>query len=175
MNANQNLLSVSAVSVGDASFSNSRSLVQTWALCVRCTTSQNAAQLMLPQSPLPPPTLQLVIPRRGKKSSVILWPIDSVIRIAWLSVSAGSGKSCIQRKIVDLCWERGVYAASFFFGPQSPKACSEERFVTAIVYQLTQTIPPLKRFVAEAIRNDETIFRKSLEVQIDRLIFDPLE
>ena len=95
-------------------------------------------------------------------------------RIIWLSGPTGSGKSCIQRKVVELCKGKGVHAASFFFSPRSPETSCEKWFVTTLAHQMTQAIPALKPFVAAAVRNDETIFKKSLEVQIDKLIFGPL-
>ncbi|KAJ2922499.1 hypothetical protein H1R20_g14612, partial [Candolleomyces eurysporus] len=116
--------------------------------------------------------------RKDVTHHIMSWIEDSshpnATRIAWLSGPAGSGKSCIQRKVVDLCKGKGVYAASFFFSPRTPKTCCETWFVTTLAHQLTQTIPGLKPFMAAAVGNDETIFKKSLEVQIDKLIFDPL-
>jgi hypothetical protein len=76
---------------------------------------------------------------------------------------------------VELCKGKGLYAASFFFTPRSPETSCEKWFVTTLAHQLTQTVPNLKPFVGAAVRNDETIFKKSLEIQIDKLIFGPLE
>ena len=117
--------------------------------------------------------------RKDVIDHIMSWIDDSIsnpnaTRIAWLSGPAGSGKSCIQRKVVDLCKGKGVYAASFFFSPRTPETSCEKWFVTTLANQLTQTIPSLKPFVAAAVRSDETNFKKSLEVQIDNLIFGPL-
>ncbi|KAJ2935157.1 hypothetical protein H1R20_g1903, partial [Candolleomyces eurysporus] len=116
--------------------------------------------------------------RKAVTNDITAWAVDDpthprAVSITWLSGPAGAGKSCIQRKVVEICQDKGVFAASFFFSTHCPNTRCESYFITTIAAQLTETTPQVKPFVLEAIENDPAIFRKSLEAQMEALIIGP--
>ncbi|TFK18972.1 hypothetical protein FA15DRAFT_674848 [Coprinopsis marcescibilis] len=94
--------------------------------------------------------------------------------LLWLSGPAGGGKTCIQREVVELCEEEGIFAASFFFSTRINGLDKSTSFVATIALQLCASIPGYKRLVKRKIRKDGSIFEKSLETQLTELVARPL-
>jgi hypothetical protein len=95
--------------------------------------------------------------------------------VLWISGPAGAGKTCIQRKIVDLLKGKGLFAGAFIFSTKSLETNNESRLISTLALQLGQTTPNSKPFILKAIEDDPGIFKKSLEVQAESLIFGPLQ
>jgi hypothetical protein len=95
--------------------------------------------------------------------------------VLWISGPAGAGKTCIQRKIVDLLKGKGLFAGAFIFSTKSLETNNESRLISTLALQLGQTTPNSKPYILKAIEDDPGIFKKSLEVQAESLIFGPLQ
>jgi hypothetical protein len=99
-------------------------------------------------------------------------------RILWLSGPAGSGKTAIAGTIADVCYKRGLLAASFFFSAFA--GSMNRRFgrplVSTLVYSLIRhkSIVGLKEEVLSAIEDDPIIFERHLDQQLETLILRPL-
>jgi hypothetical protein len=106
---------------------------------------------------------------------IMAWARDPKAEpILWLSGPAGAGKSCIQRTIVQYCIAEGLFIACFFFSIKQSERNSQTRFVTTLAAQLAENISGLKKHINSAIEMDQRIFTRSLESQVDGLIFKPL-
>ncbi|TFK17403.1 hypothetical protein FA15DRAFT_676077 [Coprinopsis marcescibilis] len=96
------------------------------------------------------------------------------LHLLWLSGPAGGGKTCIQREIVQRCEEEGILAASYFFSTRVSGLDTASPFVATIVLQLCKSIPGLQPFVEDEISGDPTVFEKSIELQVERLVLQPI-
>ncbi|KAJ2924849.1 hypothetical protein H1R20_g12235, partial [Candolleomyces eurysporus] len=114
--------------------------------------------------------------REVVSTDIMTWARDpKATPILWLSGPAGAGKSCIQRKIVQLCTDEGLYVACFFFSVKESETSSETRFIATLAAQLAENIPGLKWYIERAIKRDHRIFTKSLDLQAEGLIIRPLQ
>ncbi|KAJ2916266.1 hypothetical protein MD484_g4158, partial [Candolleomyces efflorescens] len=99
-------------------------------------------------------------------------------RIIWVTGPAGGGKTAIMGSIAETCQKTGLLACGFFFS--SFTGSTNRRFkrclVATLAYQLVQQ--PALRDVGERIlscvEQDPAIFERQLEVQLDRLLVQPL-
>ncbi|KAJ2928566.1 hypothetical protein H1R20_g8512, partial [Candolleomyces eurysporus] len=96
------------------------------------------------------------------------------LRLAWLSGPAGAGKTCIQRSVAQECLAGTILGGTFFFGRDSGRD-SADGLVATLAHQFCSAIPGFREAVLRSIALDLSIFSKSLLVQLQRLIFDPLE
>ena len=106
------------------------------------------------------------------------WILLTVTRaqwILWLNGAAGAGKSAIARSIVSLCLERNIPIASFFFFRTDNTRNTIQPVVATLVHQLIQQIPNILAIVIPKIQSDPLIFAKSLETQLQYLVFGPLQ
>jgi hypothetical protein len=90
---------------------------------------------------------------------------------------AGTGKSTVARTVAGLCHERGTLGASFFFSRGGGDLSNANRFVTTIAKQLATRIPPVRRYICEAIDEQKDIVDHSLREfgdQWHQLIMRPL-
>ena len=94
--------------------------------------------------------------------------------ILWLSAPAGSGKSAILQTIAKEFDVSGRLAASFFFSRTVAKRNTENHLISTIAYQLATSIPAARRYIKEAVDHDPSIFDRTLQVQLERLIIQPL-
>ena len=94
--------------------------------------------------------------------------------ILWLSAPAGSGKSAILQKIAEEFGHSGRLAASFFFSRTVAKRNTENYLISTIAYQLATSIPAARRYIKEAVDHDPSIFDRTLQFQLERLIIQPL-
>ena len=94
--------------------------------------------------------------------------------ILWLSAPAGAGKSAILQKVAEEFDHSGRLAASFFFSRTAAKRNTENHLISTIAYQLARSIPAARRYIEEAVDYDPSIFSRTLQVQLERLITQPL-
>ncbi|KAJ2934067.1 hypothetical protein H1R20_g3029, partial [Candolleomyces eurysporus] len=94
--------------------------------------------------------------------------------LAWLSGPAGAGKSCIQRSIVEECLAQDILAGSFFFGSDFGRD-NADGFVATIAHQLCNGAPRFQEALLRKISFDPSVFEKSLIVQVQHLVYGPLE
>ncbi|KAJ2922573.1 hypothetical protein H1R20_g14523, partial [Candolleomyces eurysporus] len=116
--------------------------------------------------------------RQSVTNDLMTWARGSrpdSVSILWLSGPAGGGKTCILRRIVELCKAEDLFAACVFFSTCYSDTRTEGRFIITLAAQLTQSIPQITPFLVEAVKKDPTILQKSLETQMKALIFGPLE
>ncbi|RXW21988.1 hypothetical protein EST38_g3872 [Candolleomyces aberdarensis] len=99
--------------------------------------------------------------------------------IMWVHGPAGYGKSAVAQTVSDDLeaqqQELGFnpVGATFFFWRTSPERNSPARFVITLAYQLAISIPGLLPHIEQATTRDPMILKKSLEVQLTRLIVEP--
>ena len=92
----------------------------------------------------------------------------------WLYGPGGAGKSAIAQTISQLCYERGVLAASFFFAKGIPGLNTEKHLMATIAHQISLSVPETRRFIAQAVESDPAVFQGTLETQLNTLIVNPL-
>ena len=94
--------------------------------------------------------------------------------ILWISAPAGSGKSAILQTIAELFQDSGGLAASFFFSRTAAQRQTEAYLIATIAAQLAVSIPATRPFIDQAVRDDSSIFDKTLPVQMECLVIQPL-
>ena len=99
---------------------------------------------------------------------------DSCERILWLCGSAGTGKSAIAQTISERCKRNGRLAATFFFFRTSSERNTSERLVATLAYQIALSVPGAKEFIANAVQDDLSVFKKDINSQLFQLIIHPL-
>ncbi len=99
---------------------------------------------------------------------------NSPTRVTWLHGSAGSGKSTVCRSLAKQLDEEKSLAGSFFFFRTDPSRNSVERLIPTLAYQIAYSIPEIRQFIAEAVRENPEIFQKSLKTQWEKLITKPV-
>ena len=87
---------------------------------------------------------------------------------------AGAGKSAISQTIAELCQEYSLLAATFFFSRDSRDRNTGKRLFATLAYQLAINIPALRDKIEEVIESDPAVVTKSMEVQLKKLILQPL-
>ncbi|KDR77817.1 hypothetical protein GALMADRAFT_245920 [Galerina marginata CBS 339.88] len=92
----------------------------------------------------------------------------------WIYGPGGSGKSSIAQSISQLCDDRGLLAASFFFAKGIAGLNTEKHFMATIAHQISISIPETRRYIAQAVESDPSVFAGSLETQLQTLIVNPL-
>lgn len=99
-------------------------------------------------------------------------------RVLWLSGPAGTGKTAIAGSVAELCKEKGLLAATFFFSSfsGSQERCSKRRLITTIAYQLLQhdSLHEVGRRMLLAIDKNPAVFQLRLKDQLEELILVPL-
>jgi len=93
--------------------------------------------------------------------------------IFWLSGLAGTGKTTIARTIARQYSHKSL-AASFFFSRGGGDVGHAGKFVTSIAMQLANNVPPLRRYICEAITECRDIVTQSLRDQWRQLVLGPL-
>ncbi|KJA14004.1 hypothetical protein HYPSUDRAFT_116984, partial [Hypholoma sublateritium FD-334 SS-4] len=94
--------------------------------------------------------------------------------IAWLNGAAGAGKSAICQTIAEICIQRGMKVASFFFFRTDNTRNKIDPLVATLVYQIIQLFPGMRDYILEIIELNPLIFDQSFETQLDVLIIQPL-
>jgi len=94
--------------------------------------------------------------------------------ILWISAPAGSGKSAILQTIAEIFHASKGLIASFFFSRTAPQRKTETHLVATIAMQLANSIPSIKPLIEQVVLDDLSIFDKTLAVQMELLIVQPL-
>lgn len=94
--------------------------------------------------------------------------------IAWLNGAAGAGKTAIAQTVAELCVQRGVVVAGFFFFRTDPTRNTFKPLVATLAYQIYRGIPDTRSAMLDVIKNDPLIFEQSIEDQVQALILNPL-
>jgi len=105
---------------------------------------------------------------------VMDWVTDTDTLILWVYGAAGAGKSAIAQSLADMCVERGLLLASFFFSRTDSNRNTITTVVPTLAYQVTIAIPGTRPFIEKAIERNPMIFQLALETQIAELILQPL-
>jgi len=94
--------------------------------------------------------------------------------ILWLYGPAGAGKTAIARKVAELFAAQGLLLASFLFFRSDPKRNTMKPLVANIAYRISCVIPATKKLINAAIEADPLILSYSMEVQLTKLVLEPL-
>jgi hypothetical protein len=94
--------------------------------------------------------------------------------IFWLNGLAGTGKSTIARTVAHKYFDQKRLGASFFFSRGGGDVSHARKFVTSIIAQLAQSIPPLRRYISDAVTEYSDIVNRSLRDQWQLLVLVPL-
>jgi hypothetical protein len=92
----------------------------------------------------------------------------------WLYGPAGAGKTAIARKVAEILAEHGLLLASFLFFRSDPKRNTMKPLVANIAYRISVVIPGAGEPINTAIEADPLILSYSVEVQLTKLVFEPL-
>ncbi|RXW18542.1 hypothetical protein EST38_g7312 [Candolleomyces aberdarensis] len=100
--------------------------------------------------------------------------------IMWVHAPAGYGKTAIAGTVSKMFEEAvGHYfsalGATFFFWRTSPERNNPVRFIISIAHQLAMSIPEIKPHIANAVSRNPLNLKKSLEVQLVKLIVEPFK
>ena len=114
--------------------------------------------------------------REAILKKIMLWVDDPAneAQIMWMFGPAGAGKSAIAQSIADLCFQQGKLGASFFFSRNASGRDNEMQFISTLVHQLVLAIPEIKDAVNKALEDDRLLLSRSLLVQAQNLITNPL-
>ncbi|KAF9543142.1 hypothetical protein CPC08DRAFT_824194 [Agrocybe pediades] len=112
----------------------------------------------------------------SKGQSVNKYGVATAIpeRFIILTGPAGAGKSAIASTIAGRCYEEGRLLASFFFRLNDPSRNHSRQFFPTIAYQICIALPQARNYIAAVIEKDPMILKKSLSVQLDSLLINPL-
>jgi len=100
--------------------------------------------------------------------------IDFDALILWLYGAAGAGKSAIAHTLAEICEECGCLLATFFFWKTAAERNNVDRSIATIAYQIARGIPASRRFIESAVDADPMIFQQSVDVQLAKLIIEPI-
>ena len=92
----------------------------------------------------------------------------------WMYGGAGAGKSAIGQTFAEKCDEEGRLLASFFFGRSDPTRNQATFLVPTIACQVYERVPEARNKILTAIDNDPMIFNKTLLIQLESLVIEPL-
>ena len=104
----------------------------------------------------------------------ILGLIDAEALILWLYGAAGAGKSAIAHTLAEICENHGWLVVSFFFWKTAGERNNAKRFVATIAHQVVLAIPAVRELVGEAVDHNPFIFQQSIDVQLAKLVVEPL-
>ena len=100
--------------------------------------------------------------------------VDTNAFMLWLYGPAGAGKTAIARKVAELFAGHGLLLASFLFFRSDPKRNTMKPLVANIAYRVTSVIPGAREPINTIIEADPLILSYSLEMQLKKLVFEPL-
>ncbi|PTB43634.1 uncharacterized protein TrAFT101_002192 [Trichoderma asperellum] len=97
-------------------------------------------------------------------------------RIYWLCGMAGTGKSTICRTVSHHLTSLNIVTASFFFKKGDDNRDKSSALFTTIVKQLVEHLPKeMASHVKQALQDNPSISDKTLNMQFEKLILEPLE
>jgi len=100
--------------------------------------------------------------------------IDPEALIMWLYGAAGAGKSAIAHTLAEICENNGWLVASFFFWKTAGERNNVNRFVATIAHQVALAIPASRKLIRAAVDYNPFIFQQSVDVQLSKLVIEPL-
>ncbi|TFK19136.1 hypothetical protein FA15DRAFT_222422 [Coprinopsis marcescibilis] len=118
--------------------------------------------------------------RVGLLSAMRTWIEDrssTSARLQCITGSAGMGKSALVQTTAEQCEPAGLVAATFFFSASDPTRNNLQSFIPTIAYQIAlsnKSDPALGNCIFCAVDRDPSIFKRSIECQLEELIIKPL-
>ncbi|TFK19132.1 hypothetical protein FA15DRAFT_760227 [Coprinopsis marcescibilis] len=118
--------------------------------------------------------------RVGLLSAIRNWIEDrsqTSARLQCITGSAGMGKSALVQTTVEQYEPAGLVAATFFFLASDPIGNNLRHFMPTIAYQIAlsnTSDPALGNCIFRAVDRDPSIFKRSIERQLEELIVKPL-
>ena len=100
--------------------------------------------------------------------------IETDAFMLWLYGPAGAGKTAIARKVAELFAAHGLLLASFLFFCSDSKRNTMKPLVANIAYRVACVIPPTYELINTAMEADPLILSYSVEVQLTKLVLEPL-
>ena len=92
----------------------------------------------------------------------------------WMYGPSSVGKSSIVQSVSHMCAEDGLLSASFFFSRSVAGLNTEKHLMATLAHQISLSIPETRRYIAQAVESDPSVFSGSLESQLQTLIVNPL-
>ena len=97
--------------------------------------------------------------------------------VLWFNGPAGAGKTAIAQSLCKLCAAAHWLAGSFFFSRYAPAGgrSNAEFLFPTISYGLSHAIPKVGKIIDNVVAQDPSIPTKALEIQLQKLILEPLQ
>ncbi|KAF8969201.1 hypothetical protein BDZ97DRAFT_270625 [Flammula alnicola] len=92
----------------------------------------------------------------------------------WLHGPAGVGKSAIAQAVALLLEQEEDLVASYFFSRTAPGRNNGNMLIVTLAYQIAMNFPPARTYIAKNINRNPSIFTLSNQVQIQKLIVEPV-
>ncbi|KAJ2912547.1 hypothetical protein MD484_g7867, partial [Candolleomyces efflorescens] len=113
---------------------------------------------------------------------IICWYLDEGGRgkIMWVHAPAGYGKTAVAGTVkekldgMELDFDSPV-GATFFFWRGSAERNSPARFIITLACQLARSIPELGPHIEAAVKSNPPLVKMALEIQLNKLIVEPLK
>ena len=96
-------------------------------------------------------------------------------RVLWFNGPAGAGKTAIAQSLCKRCAAEQWLAGSFFFSRHAPGRSNANFLFPTISFGLSHAIPPVGKIIDEVVAKDPSIPTKALEIQLEKLILEPLQ
>jgi len=115
--------------------------------------------------------------RRAVVSSMFEW-VTNLLRtsgVLWLRGPAGAGKTAIAQTFCEMVEKEGYLAGSFFFSRTVHGRNTAQYLFATIAYQLAIARPEIGERIEKAVASDPSITTKSIEIQLQKLIIEPLQ
>jgi hypothetical protein len=112
--------------------------------------------------------------RAAVLKSILRWVESSTEgkSVLWLYGPAGAGKSAITQTVAERT-ESGDLAASFFFSRSKPDRDTAQKLWATIAFQIAVSLPTLRHVIGSAVVDTPSIFFKSPQSQLQKLIIEP--
>jgi len=95
--------------------------------------------------------------------------------VIWFNGPAGAGKTAIAQSLCKRCADAQWLAGSFFFSRHASGRSNAEFLFPTIAFELSLAIPDVGKIIDEVVANDPSIPRKEPEIQLQKLILEPLQ
>ncbi|KAF8893154.1 hypothetical protein CPB84DRAFT_1748618 [Gymnopilus junonius] len=94
--------------------------------------------------------------------------------IKWITGSAGVGKTAIMHTIAEILERKQLLLADFFFWRTGEHCNTADFFIATLAYQIAISMPSTRPHIENIVKRDPHIFTRTLEVQSQALIIDPI-